>query len=357
MLIAGLVAASIRSSPGLVVNARSISHAATLSNLQETAIEFSTATATTMYTEELDAVCEWEADCKVEDEWDEDCKDEDCEDDYELEEDREEEDEEEEYEYEYYYCEDDEEDCDEVDEDEVDWDEEKEEDYCEEDDCEEDYEEEDYEEEDYEEHKEYDWTPVQVEEMKALYERYRELLAEQYGPDWEEEYELTEDMDVIYERYLDFEEQNQHHEPLDQDAMDERNRDSDRALRTHEDEKRIEKGYYSLDDADHEADLYKYDSSAAASVTGDEFIPQHNSFFLDREWSDFNKVGGDKSFRDGPYPNNGTQTAVSWTEEGKPYRRTFVITTTMSNDRGEQSWPTTIVTTRRRSARSVAGSV
>lgn len=81
MLIAGLVAASIRSSPGLVVNARSISHAATLSNLQETAIEFSTATATTMYTEELDAVCEWEADCKVEDEWDEDCKDEDCEDD------------------------------------------------------------------------------------------------------------------------------------------------------------------------------------------------------------------------------------------------------------------------------------
>jgi len=51
------------------------------------------------------------------------------------------------------------------------------------------------------------WNADQIEAMKALYERYRNSLAETYGRDWEDEYELAQDMETMYESYLEFQQQ------------------------------------------------------------------------------------------------------------------------------------------------------
>ena len=49
-----------------------------------------------------------------------------------------------------------------------------------------------------------EWTSEQIEQMENLYEEYREVIVAKFGEDWEEEIEL-EKMEVIYERYLEFE--------------------------------------------------------------------------------------------------------------------------------------------------------
>ena len=50
------------------------------------------------------------------------------------------------------------------------------------------------------------WTPEQIEQMENLYEEYREVIVAKFGEDWEEETEL-EEMEIIYEGYLEFQEQ------------------------------------------------------------------------------------------------------------------------------------------------------
>jgi len=57
------------------------------------------------------------------------------------------------------------------------------------------------------------WTPEQIEQMENLYDKYRQVLVENFGADWKEQMELegidieVEDMEVVYERYLEFQEE------------------------------------------------------------------------------------------------------------------------------------------------------
>jgi len=51
-----------------------------------------------------------------------------------------------------------------------------------------------------------DWTTEEYEEMDILYSRYLKEIARRYGSNWRDEYELVVDKEVIYERYLEFEE-------------------------------------------------------------------------------------------------------------------------------------------------------
>jgi len=48
------------------------------------------------------------------------------------------------------------------------------------------------------------WTQAQIKEMHSVYQRYLRALTETYGDDWEDEYELSESMETIYERFLEF---------------------------------------------------------------------------------------------------------------------------------------------------------
>jgi hypothetical protein len=113
-------------------------------------------------------------------------------------------------------CEDEEgEDDDEEDdeEDDEDWDEEWDEDW------DEDWEEEDeWEQEDDDEYNEY--TSEEIKLMEELYKTYRSIISDQIGEDWDgdEEYEL-ESMEVVYERYLEW---NKPNEELEQQEEEEK---------------------------------------------------------------------------------------------------------------------------------------
>lgn len=65
-------------------------------------------------------------------------------------------------------------------------------------------EDEEYDDEEYE--YEDDWSPEQYEEMDRLYEKYLQEIANRYGADWEEKFDLVVDKEEIYEQYLEFEE-------------------------------------------------------------------------------------------------------------------------------------------------------
>mmetsp|Transcript_25653 Transcript_25653/g.54781 ORF Transcript_25653/g.54781 Transcript_25653/m.54781 type:complete len:320 (-) Transcript_25653:200-1159(-) len=232
----------------------------------------------------IDTVCEWEGECENE-------HDEDWEEEY--------------YEYD---DDDDDEDCEE---------------YGDED-CEDESEEDDEleDEEDF-------YTEAQIDEMEALYERYLASLEETYGADWEEEYELVPDMETIYERYLEFNERKQQEK-----EQKEKIEESHRALRRHQKEGLVESGYYSLDDEDYDTDLW-----APSSFPGDDFILQHDAFYLDREWADFNKVGGDESFQTKPRNIDGSnQTWIERTSNTASTRTVVTIPASGNNDKnsGEQ---------------------
>ncbi len=65
-----------------------------------------------------------------------------------------------------------------------------------------------YEEEEYEDEDEEDsWTPEQIKEMDALYERYLQKVAFQFGADWQDKFELNVNKEDVYLNYLEFEEQ------------------------------------------------------------------------------------------------------------------------------------------------------
>jgi hypothetical protein len=61
--------------------------------------------------------------------------------------------------------------------------------------------------EEYDEDDEDYWTPEQIEEMDALYERYLQKVAAQFGTDWQEKYELNVNKEDVYLNYLEFEEE------------------------------------------------------------------------------------------------------------------------------------------------------
>lgn len=63
---------------------------------------------------------------------------------------------------------------------------------------------EEYDDEEYE--YEDDWSPEQYEEMDRLFEEYLQEIANRYGDDWEEKFDLVVDKEEIYEQYLEFEE-------------------------------------------------------------------------------------------------------------------------------------------------------
>lgn len=76
------------------------------------------------------------------------------------------------------------------------------------------YEEEEDEDDDDEDY----WTPEQIQEMDALYERYLQKLDTKFGADWQQRFELVVDKEEIYEEYLAFEEQKQ----MDAEAEEQR---------------------------------------------------------------------------------------------------------------------------------------
>ena len=127
--------------------------------------------------------------------------------------------------------------------------------------------------EDFEDDEEYDeddeendlvWTPEQVEEMHVLYERYLEKVAEELGPNWQDEYEIEDGLEeIIYERYLEFQERKlQEAEANEEEKLREMNRSV--------------KAYHQA--------LRQYDANEAAVTK------EHSYYFHDE--SDEGKEGG-----------------------------------------------------------------
>jgi len=52
-----------------------------------------------------------------------------------------------------------------------------------------------------------EWTPEQLREMDALYDRYLQEVAAKFGANWEEQFDLVVSKEEVYEEYLNFEEQ------------------------------------------------------------------------------------------------------------------------------------------------------
>lgn len=163
---------------------------------------------------------------------------------------------------------------------------------CDEDDCNYEY---FYEEGDEEEYN--DWTPSQIEEMEALYERYCASLAEKFGPDWEDDYELVEDMEVIYTRYLDFQE-----EKRIRKEEQEKIQASHQALRSHNKNERIQES---------DSDLWLNEGPDSSIA---KFIIEYDSMYLQV---------GDMS-QTGSYTKNGTESEESYEPEKEPSPATIV---------------------------------
>jgi len=171
-------------------------------------------------------------------------------------------------------------------------------DECDNDDCDYEYFYEEGEDEDEEsEEQMQSWTPLQVLEMEALYERYCDSLADRFGPDWEDEFELVEDMETIYQRYLDFQEKKRA-------EVEEREKiqESHRALRSQKAEERVQK--------DRNTDLHTPEFSVAS------FIIDYDSMYLD--------VRGNDSLQTQPYIKNETETDSSYGDEQEPCSSTLV---------------------------------
>ena len=207
--------------------------------------------------------------------------------------------------------------------------------------------------------------------MENLYEQYREVLTEKFGEDWEDEMEL-EEMEVIYERYLEFQEQKemehaqaqaqaQAHleEPQEEyfnvTVVEGREQEYHQDLRQatqkeadNDETMRVEHGYYSLKDEDYEVDLLNYDSSVSVSVSSssdESFIPEYDPLYLEREWKDFNEVG--HSYVHGqnftatttsPTATTATMTTAIIAEDAAiPPRRAMVVITTSAWNNNNKS--------------------
>mmetsp|Transcript_28109 Transcript_28109/g.65987 ORF Transcript_28109/g.65987 Transcript_28109/m.65987 type:complete len:345 (+) Transcript_28109:306-1340(+) len=168
-------------------------------------------------------------------------------------------------------------------------------------------------------------SPQELEAAMALFERYQKQLAIEFGSDWNDDYELMVDEKELYASYQKFirlrnQKENQmqmqkqlEDEDEDDDDCEEEEEENEEQhspspiidLRAHEEQQQQQplsdpQSWSSssqripVEQTSHrhprEADKWNYETSSDAP---DDHMVQHDPFYLEREWSDVQRIGGD----------------------------------------------------------------